>query len=198
MAGPAIERLVFLLSRLPGLGPRSGRRAALALIAKRETLMEPLARALADVAATIRTCSVCGNADSADPCAICADLARDASILCVVEDVSSLWAMERSGCFKGRYHVLGGLLSALDGLGPDELGIPALLRRVRQGSILEVILATPATVEGQTTAHAIADGLEGSGIVVTLLAQGLPIGGEIDTLDDGTIGAAFKARRRLS
>lgn len=197
MAGIEIERLIALMSRLPGLGQRSARRAALALVERRETLLEPLARALADVAGNVRTCRICGNVDSTDPCAICADPARDDSLLCVVEDVASLWAMERSGCFFGRYHVLGGLLSALDGIGPDELGIGDLLGRARNAGIREIILATPATVEGQTTAHAIAEGLAGSGIATSLLAQGLPVGGEIDYLDDGTIGAAMRARRPL-
>jgi recombination protein RecR len=195
MVGPEIERLIQLLARLPGLGPRSARRAALHLVEKRETLLEPLARALAGVADTVRTCPVCGNFDSVEPCSICADPGRDPALLCVVEDVGSLWAMERTGAFRGRYHVLGGLLSALDGIGPDDLGIAALRRRAVDGAVGEIILATPATVEGQTTAHYIADSLAGSGVAVTGLAHGVPVGGELDYLDDGTISAALKARR---
>lgn len=195
MVGPEIERLIQLLARLPGLGPRSARRAALALVGKREALMLPLAEALAAVAATVRTCSVCGNYDSVDPCSICADPRRDDTVLCVVEDVASLWAMERTGAFTGRYHVLGGLLSALDGVGPEDLGIGRLAERARRAS--EVILATPATVEGQTTAHYIADRLRSAGVSVSGLAHGVPVGGELDYLDDGTISAALRARRSL-
>ncbi len=195
MVGPEIERLIQLLARLPGLGPRSARRAALHLVDKREILMEPLARALAEAAATVRTCPICGNFDSVEPCAICADPTRDPTQLCVVEDVGSLWAMERTGAFSGRYHVLGGLLSALDGIGPDDLGIEDLRRRAGDGTIKEIILATPATVEGQTTAHYIADRLHGVGLTVTGLAHGVPVGGELDYLDDGTISAALRARR---
>lgn len=193
MVGPEIERLIQLLSRLPGLGPRSARRAALALVGKREALMLPLAEALAEAAATVKTCSVCGNYDSVDPCSICADPRRDDAALCVVHDVASLWAMERTGAFRGRYHVLGGLLSALDGVGPEELGIARLVERARRVS--EVILATPATVEGQTTAHYIADRLREAGVAVSGLAHGVPVGGELDYLDDGTISAALRARR---
>jgi len=197
MIGPEIERLIQLLARLPGLGPRSARRAALHLVEKRELLMTPLAEALADAAAKVQTCSVCGNFDSVDPCAICADAQRDQGALCVVEDVASLWAMERSGCFHGRYHVLGGLLSALEGVGPEELGIDRLVGRARDPAIAEVILATPATVEGQTTAHYLAERLAGLGIAVSGLAHGVPVGGELDYLDDGTITAAIRARRAL-
>jgi recombination protein RecR len=195
MVGPEIERLIQLLSRLPGLGPRSARRAALRLVEKRETLLIPLAGALAEAAAKVRTCSVCGNFDTLDPCAICADHRRDVSLLCVVEDVAGLWAMERTGSFKGRYAVLGGLLSALDGVGPEDLGIARLVERTQDGRISEVILATPATVEGQTTAHYIAERLAGTGVSVTGLAHGVPVGGELDHLDDGTITAALRARR---
>lgn len=195
MVGPEIERLIQLLSRLPGLGPRSARRAALHLVDKREVLLQPLAHVLADVADKIKTCSICGNYDSVDPCSICADTRRDGGILCVVEDVGALWAMERTGAFRGRYHVLGGLLSALDGIGPDELGIPKLVQRVAESGVTEIILATPATVEGQTTAHLVADRLAGLGIAVSGLAHGVPVGGSLDYLDDGTISAALRARR---
>jgi recombination protein RecR len=195
MVGPEIERLIQLLSRLPGLGPRSARRAALRLVERRESLLIPLAAALGEAATKVRTCSVCGNFDTIDPCAICADHRRDESQLCVVEDVAGLWAMERTGCFKGRYAVLGGLLSALDGIGPDDLGIARLMERAAEPRIREVILATPATVEGQTTAHYIADRLGQCDVAVTGLAHGVPVGGELDHLDDGTISAALRARR---
>jgi recombination protein RecR len=195
MAGPEIERLIQLLSRLPGLGPRSARRVALHLIKKREVLLHPLAQALADVEQTVSTCEICGNFDSVSPCAICADPRRDPATLCVVEDVGALWAMERTGAFKGRYHVLGGLLSALDGIGPEDLGVAQLVERARQPQVTEIILATPATVEGQTTAHYIADRLTGTAVAVSGLAHGVPVGGELDYLDDGTISAALRARR---
>lgn len=195
MVGPELERLIQLLSRVPGLGPRSARRAALRLIERRETLLVPLAQALADAAAKVRTCSVCGNFDTVDPCSICIDSRRDPSLLCVVEDVAGLWAMERTGSFKGRYAVLGGLLSALDGVGPEDLGIEALAARAADPAVTEVILATPATVEGQTTAHYIAERLTGCGVAVSGLAHGVPVGGELDHLDDGTITAALRARR---
>jgi recombination protein RecR len=190
-----IERLIDLMARLPGLGPRSARRAVLALLKRREGLMAPLAQAMAQVALDVRDCQTCGNIGTADTCAICADPRRDTGEICVVEDVADLWAMERGGAFKGRYHVLGGTLSALDGVGPDTLRIPDLVERARGAS--EIILALNATVEGQTTAHYIADALDGTGIAVTSLAQGVPIGGELDYLDDGTIGAALRARRKL-
>jgi recombination protein RecR len=195
MAGPEIEHLIQLLARLPGLGPRSARRAALALIRRRDHLLTPLAEALADAAEKVKTCHVCGNYDSVDPCAICSDAGRDPSVLCVVEDVSSLWAMERSGMFRGRYHVLGGVLSALDGVGPQDLSVEALLTRARRDEVGEVILALAATVDGQTTAHYLADRLVACDVTVSGLAQGVPIGGELDYLDDGTIGAALRARR---
>jgi recombination protein RecR len=190
-----IERLIDLMARLPGLGPRSARRAVLALLKKREGLMAPLAQAMAQVALDVRDCHICGNIGTADTCAICADPRRDTGEICVVEDVADLWAMERGGAFKGRYHVLGGTLSALDGVGPDTLRIPDLVERA-QGAT-EIILALNATVEGQTTAHYIAEALEGTGLAVTSLAQGVPIGGELDYLDDGTIGAALRARKRF-
>lgn len=195
MVGPEIERLIQLLSRLPGLGPRSARRAALHLVEKREVLLQPLAQVLAEVAATVKTCSICGNYDSVDPCAVCRDDRRDGAVVCVVEDVGALWAMERTGAFRGRYHVLGGLLSALDGIGPEDLGISKLVQRVGDQGVTEVILATPATVDGQTTAHVIAERLAGCGVTVSGLAHGVPVGGTLDYLDDGTISAALRARR---
>ncbi|WP_096703859.1 recombination mediator RecR [Magnetospirillum sp. 15-1] len=195
MVGPEIERLIQLLSRLPGLGPRSARRAALRLVEKRESLLVPLGQAMAEAAAKVRTCSVCGNFDTIDPCAICADHRRDPSLLCVVEDVAGLWAMERTGSFKGRYAVLGGLLSALDGIGPEDLGIESLVARALAPAVTEVILATPATVEGQTTAHYVAERLAQCNVTVSGLAHGVPVGGELDHLDDGTITAALRARR---
>jgi recombination protein RecR len=197
MAGPEIERLITLLARLPGLGPRSARRAALHLIKKRESLLGPLAQALSDAAASIRTCSVCGNLDSRDPCAICSDPERDDTLVCVVEEVADLWALERAGVFRGRYHVLGGVLSALDGVGPDDLNIQSLVRRVEDGRVAEIILATNATVDGQTTAHYISERLAGSGVKLSGLAHGVPVGGELDYLDEGTLGAALKSRRAL-
>jgi recombination protein RecR len=190
-----IERLIQLLAKLPGLGPRSARRAALQLFKKRELLMLPLARALEEAAANIRTCGTCGNLDTADPCAICTDPRRDPAGLCVVADVADLWALERAAAFRGRYHVLGGLLSALDGVGPEQLNIAGLQRRIAAGGIKEVILAIAATVDGQTTAHYVADRLENSGVAITRLAHGVPVGGELDYLDDGTITQALKARR---
>ena len=192
--GADIERLIQLLARLPGLGPRSARRAALHLLQKREALMRPLASALETAAANIRACAVCGNLDTVDPCAVCADARRDAATICVVEDVADLWALERTAAFKGRYHVLGGTLSALDGVGPDQLNIAALVGRASGAGVREVILALGATVDGQTTAHYIADRLAGTGVAVTRLAHGVPVGGELDYLDDGTLTAALKAR----
>ena len=192
-----IEALIDLMARLPGLGPRSARRAVLMLLKKRAQVMAPLAQAMAQVALNARDCQVCGNIGTADTCPVCADPARATGEICVVADVSDLWAMERAGVFKGRYHVLGGTLSALDGTGPEELRIPRLLRRVKDEGVAEVILALNATVDGQTTAHYIAEALAGSGAAVTSLAQGVPIGGELDYLDDGTIGAALRARRRF-
>jgi recombination protein RecR len=194
-AGPEIERLISLLSRLPGLGPRSARRAALTLLKRREQLMTPLAEALADAAAKVRACTTCGALDTRDPCTVCADGSRDAGLICVVEEAGALWALERGGSFRGRYHVLGGLLSALDGVGPDDLRIAALIARASAGGVREVILALPATVDGQTTAHYLAERLAGSGAEVTLLARGVPVGGELDWLDDGTLAQALRARR---
>jgi len=193
-----VERLIQLLAKLPGLGPRSARRAALHLIKRKDSLLTPLARALADAAANVRICSVCGNVDAADPCALCRDERRDPATICVIEDVADLWAIEHTGAYKGRYHVLGGTLSALDGRGPDELGLARLIARVTEQRITEVILATSATVEGQTTAHYIAERLAPSGAAITRLAHGVPLGGEINYLDDGTLAAALKARRPAS
>jgi recombination protein RecR len=195
MIGPEIERLIQLLARMPGLGPRSARRAALHLIKRRETLMEPLARALSQAAAAIRVCSTCGNVDTTDPCSICADSRRDPSLICVVEDVGDLWAIERTGSFRGRYHVLGGTLSAIDGIGPEELNIATLVARARGEAVKEVILATNATVDGQTTGHYVVERLAECGVEVSRLAHGVPMGGELDYLDDGTLTAALKARR---
>lgn len=192
-----IETLIELMARLPGLGPRSARRAVLALLKKRGQLMAPLAQAMAGVALSAKDCTVCGNIGTADMCPICANSERDTGEICVVEDVADLWAMERGGAFKGRYHVLGGTLSALDAVGPDELGIPRLVARVQDSGTREVILALNATVDGQTTAHYIADALTVTGVQITSLAQGVPIGGELDYLDDGTIGAALRARKRF-
>ncbi len=216
-----LERLIQLLARLPGLGPRSARRAALKMIGRPETLMLPLAAALVQAAENIRACATCGNLDTADICAICRNPARDGTLICVVEDVGDLWALERSGAFKGLYHVLGGTLSALDGRGPEQLNVAALVERVQAGADTEpaegrpaaetagdrqaaetaaarpreVILALSATVDGQTTAHYIAERLAGLGVTVSRLAHGVPVGGELDYLDDGTLSAALKARR---
>ena len=194
-AGPEIERLISLLSKLPGLGPRSARRSALALLKKREALLLPLADAMSQAAARVKTGGTCGALDTQDPCAVCSDPARDTSLICVVEEVGALWAMERAGAFRGRYHVLGGLLSALDGVGPDALRIGQLVGRVSGGEVKEVVLALPATVDGQTTAHYLADALAGTGVAVTMLGRGVPVGGELDWLDDGTIAQAMRARR---
>jgi recombination protein RecR len=192
-----IEDLIGLMARLPGLGPRSARRAVLHLIQKRGALMAPLAAAMADVAATARVCVRCGNIGNADICALCRDPERATGEICVVETVADLWAMERGRAFSGRYHVLGGALSALDAVGPEDLRIPALVARVADEAVREVILALDATVDGQTTAHYIAEQLAGSGAQVTSLAQGVPVGGELDYLDDGTISAALRARRQF-
>lgn len=196
-AAPDIETLIDLMARLPGLGPRSARRAVLMLLKRRGAVMAPLAAVMAEVAANARDCARCGNIGSAEVCDICSDDRRANGEICVVEDVADLWAMERGGAFKGRYHVLGGTLSALESVGPEELRIPLLLKRMADESVTEVILALNATVEGQTTAHYIADVLAGFEIAITSLAQGVPIGGELDYLDDGTIGAALKARKRF-
>lgn len=199
MAGPSgdIETLIGLMARLPGLGPRSARRAVLHLLKKRELLMTPLAEAMARTAASARDCTVCGNLTAGDICTICADPTRANGEICVVEDVADLWALEQSGAFRGRYHVLGGTLSALDAIGPEDLRIPDLVARVQADSAREVILALSATVDGQTTAHVIADALAPTGVALSSLAQGVPVGGELDYLDEGTITAALRARRRV-
>ena len=197
MTAPEIERLINLLAKLPGLGPRSARRAVLAMMRRRETLLVQLAKAITEAAAAVRTCGICGNFDGRDPCSICADARRDASVICVVEDVADLWALERTHAFKGRYHVLGGTVSALDGTGPEDLNIPELIGRAAGSEVREVILALSATVDGQTTAHYMAEKLGESGISVSGLAHGIPVGGELDYLDDGTLSAALKARRNL-
>src|SRR6201986_1588387 len=194
-SGTEIERLIQLLAKLPGLGPRSARRAALVLLKKRDLLLEPLAAATQAAAAATRDCEICGNLDTISPCAICRDPRRDPHLLCVVEDVADLWALERAGVFRGRYHVLGGALSALDGVTPERLNIGSLLNRAKADGIEEVVLAMNATVEGQTTAHYLMDLL--GDLKVTRLAHGVPVGGELDYLDEGTLSAAFKDRRAL-
>ena len=194
-AGPEIERLIALLAKLPGLGPRSARRVALHLLKKREALMGPLADALADAADKIAACSTCGNLDVSDPCAICAAPGRDQAVICVVETVGDIWALERAAAFKGRYHVLGGVLSPLDGIRPEDLNIGKLLDRAGDPVVTEIVLALNATVDGQTTAHYLADRLDGLAVEITSLARGVPVGGELDYLDDGTLTAAFKSRR---
>ena len=195
MSSPEIEALTQALARLPGLGPRSARRAVLHLLKKRESAMGPLLRALEAVNERLASCHVCGNVDTADPCSVCTDSRRDARMLCVVEEVADLWALDRSRLFPGRYHVLGGRLSALEGIRPEDLTIDALIRRISAGGIDEVVLAMNATLEGQTTAHYIADRLEIFPVRLTQLAHGLPVGGELDYLDEGTLAQALRARR---
>ncbi|AVO46534.1 recombination mediator RecR [Phreatobacter cathodiphilus] len=194
VAGPEIERLIQLLAKLPGLGPRSARRAALHLVKKRESLMQPLSAAMTEALDKIVICSTCGNVDTSDPCTICTDPRRDGGVIVVVEDVSDLWALERAGAINAKYHVLGGTLSPLDGVGPQDLNIESLVTRVREGGVREVILAVNATVDGQTTAHYVTDLLAGTGVAVTRLAHGVPVGGELDYLDEGTISAAIRSR----
>jgi recombination protein RecR len=194
IAGPEIERLIQLLAKVPGLGPRSARRAALHLIKKKEQLLAPLAGALAEALATVRVCSTCGNVDTIDPCSICSDPRRDPGTIIVVEDVSDLWALERASALNACYHVLGGTLSPLDGIGPDQLTIKGLVSRVVEGGVTEIILAVNATVEGQTTAHYLTDQLSGFDVRITRLAHGVPVGGELDYLDEGTLAAAMKSR----
>ena len=191
---PELDRLIQLLARLPGLGPRSARRAVLHLIQKREQLLVPLAEALQTAAERITICTTCGNVDTTDPCAICVDPRRDPATICVVEQVSDLWALERAQATKGRYHVLGGTLSPLDGIGPGDLKIAELIARAKDPAVTEIILAVNATVEGQTTAHYITDLLHDTGTTVTRLAHGVPVGGELDYLDDGTLAAAMRSR----
>jgi len=198
MASQQIEALSQALARLPGLGPRSARRAVLHLMKRKETALEPLLAALQDVAARLSTCSICGNLDTSDPCSICTDTRRDDRLLCVVEEVADLWALDRSRLFPGRYHVLGGRLSALEGVRPEDLGIDKLVARVAAGGIDEVVLAMNATLEGQTTAHYLAERLEKFPIRLTQLAHGLPVGGELDYLDEGTLAQALRARRPIA
>jgi recombination protein RecR len=193
--GPEIDNLIKLLAKLPGLGPRSARRAALDLIKKREALMRPLSNALSEAADKIKDCTVCGNLDIGSPCHICTAPGRDQSTICVVQDVGDLWAMERAAAFRGTYHVLGGTLSAIDGVRPEDLNISGLVRRASEDNVSEIILAMNATIDGQTTAHYITDQLKESGVSVSRLAHGVPVGGELDYLDDGTITAAMKSRR---
>ena len=197
MTGTQIDQLIQLLAKLPGLGPRSARRAALHLINRRESLLQPLAQAMTQAAGSVAACEVCGNLDSLQPCAICRDQRRDPGIICVVESVADLWALERAAVFRGRYHVLGGTLSALDGVGPEDLNVGALVSRAGEGPVSEVILATNATVDGQTTAHYLAEKLADCGVKVSGLAHGVPVGGELDYLDDGTLSTALGARRPL-
>ena len=192
-AGPELDHLISLLAKLPGLGPRSAKRAALHLLKKREGLMVPLARALEEAAASVKACSLCGNWDSVNPCTICSDEERQNGVICVVQEVADLWALERSGAHRGQYHVLGGVISPLDGVGPDDLNIASLAQRASAGNITEIILATSATVDGQTTAHYLTERLEGTNVAVTRLSQGVPVGGDLDYLDEGTITAAMKA-----
>jgi recombination protein RecR len=194
-SGAEIEELIALLAKLPGLGPRSARRAALHLIKKREQLLLPLARALSEAGEKIAICKECGNVDTLQPCAICSDASRDATLICVVEEVGDLWALERAGIVRSRYHVLGGALSPLDGRGPDDISIAKLIERAHAPGVAEIILALNATVEGQSTAHYIASELEGLPVKVTRLARGVPIGGELDYLDEGTLAAAIKLRQ---
>ena len=198
MASQQIEALSQALARLPGLGPRSARRAVLHLMKRKETALVPLLAALQDVATRLSTCSVCGNLDTSDPCSICKDMRRDERLLCVVEEVADLWALDRSRLFPGRYHVLGGRLSALEGIRPEDLGIDKLVARVAAGGIDEVVLAMNATLEGQTTAHYLAERLEKFPIRLTQLAHGLPVGGELDYLDEGTLAQALRARRPVA
>ena len=196
-AGPEITRLIELVAKLPGLGPRSARRAVLHLIKNRERLMMPLGAAIGEAVEKITLCPACGNMDTLSPCAICRDPRRDPALLCVVEDVGDLWALERAGVLRTRYHVLGGTLSPLDGIGPDDLNIAKLIERASDDTVTEVLLALNATVEGQSTAHFITGQLEGTGVTVSKLAHGVPVGGELDYLDEGTLAAAIKSRKML-
>lgn len=197
LGGPEIERLIGLLVKLPGFGPRSARRAALKLLQQPQARMLPLARALSEAASAVRACSQCGNLDSTDPCAICADPGRDGGLICVVEGVGDLWALERSGVFRGLYHVLGGTLSPLAGSGPEDLNLAPLLVRLEAGGVREVILALGATVDGAATSHWLAERLGARGVALTRVGHGVPIGGALDVLDDGTLAAALRSRQRL-
>ena len=198
MTPTAIDRLIQLLAKLPGLGPRSARRVALHLIKRKDTLLTPLAEAMAEAATAVHPCSTCGNLDAVDPCSVCRDSQRDQKIICVVEDVADLWALERAMIFKGQYHVIGGTLSALEGVGPDDLNIEGLVQRAGAENVAEVILAMNATVDGQTTAHYVTDRLADCSVSVSRLAHGVPVGGELDYLDEGTLGAALRSRTRIS
>ena len=197
ISGPEIERLIHLLGRMPGLGPRSARKAALALLKRRADLMVPLADAMHEAAQKLIACGTCGNLDTLEPCAICRDVSRDTKFIVVVEDIGDLWALERAGVVTGRYHVLGGHLSPLDGVGPDQLNIPSLITRIMAGGVSEVLLALNSTVEGQSTAHYLTEQLAVTGVAISKLAQGVPIGGELDYMDEGTLAAAIKSRRRM-
>ncbi len=194
-AGAEIERLIQILSKIPGLGPRSARRASLHLLKKKEQLLRPLARAAQDAAEHVQTCNQCGNLDTQDPCTICINPKRNTEVICVVEDVADLWALERATAIKGTYLVLGGILSALDGIGPEQLNIKKLVERAMHDDCNEILLALNATIDGQTTAHYLTDALEGCNVIVTMLAHGVPVGGELDYLDEGTLSAAVKARK---
>ena len=196
-AGPEILKMIELIARLPGLGPRSARRAVLHLLKRRDQLLIPMADALAEAGAKIETCATCGNFDTLQPCAVCRAPGRDDGLLCVVQDVPDLWALERAGAYRGRYHILGGVLSAIDGVSPDDLSIGPLVERASVEGVREVILALNATVDGQTTAHYVAERLENAGVEITRLSHGVPVGGELDHLDDGTLAAALRARRAL-
>jgi len=197
VTGPEIEKLIQLLAKVPGLGPRSARRAALHLIKKKDQLLGPLSNAMGEAYDKVKICSLCGNVDTVDPCTVCTDDRRDQSVISVVEDVSDLWALERAGALNAAYHVLGGTLSPLDGVGPDDLNIRGLIERVTAGGIRELIIAVNATVEGQTTAHYITDQLTGLNVKITRLAHGVPVGGELDYLDEGTLQAALRARTAI-
>ncbi len=197
MAESAIDNLIRQLARLPGLGPRSARRLTLHLLQRRQGVLQPLLASLAAVEHSVRSCRTCRNLDLTDPCSICADPSRDRKVLCVVESLADLWALERSGSFRGRYHVLGGLLSALDNVGPENLGIASLLQRAAEPDVQEVVLALGATVDGQTTAHYLSDALAHTGVQITRLAHGVPVGGALEYLDDGTLSAAMRSRRPL-
>ncbi len=197
VTGPEIEKLIQLLAKVPGLGPRSARRAALHLVKKKDQLLGPLAEAMGEAHRKVRICSCCGNVDTIDPCSVCSDDRRDNSVIIVVEDVSDLWALERASAMNTAYHVLGGTLSPLDGVGPDDLNIKGLIERVSKGGVRELIIAVNATVEGQTTAHYITDQLDGLGVKITRLAHGVPVGGELDYLDEGTLTAALRARTAI-
>ncbi len=197
VTGPELERLIQLLSRLPGLGPRSARRAALHLVKKKEPLLVPLAAAMQEAVDKVKSCEICGNIDTQSPCTLCGDPRRDASTIVIVEDVSDLWALERASAINASYHVLGGTLSPLDGIGPDDLAIASLVDRVAKGGVKEIIIAVNATVEGLTTAHYLTDQLEGFEVSISRLAHGVPVGGELDYLDEGTLSAAMRARTSL-